>query len=80
MATRSNRVDVVQLLLANNADVNLHRGSLNAALQEAIWQKNTQIIDLLLEHKADVNIVTEPFANWRNEPASRKPGLDVTAL
>lgn len=80
MATRSNRIDVVQLLLANNADVNLHRGSLNTALQEAIWQKNTQIIDLLLEHKADVNIVTEPFANWKNEPASWKPGLDVTAL
>lgn len=80
MAIRSNRIDVVQLLLANNADVNLHRGSLNTALQEAIWQKNTQIIDLLLERKADVNIVTEPFANWRNEPASWKPGYDLTAL
>lgn len=81
LATRSNRIDVVQLLLASNADVNLHRGSLNTALQEAIWQKNTQIIDLLLEHHADVNIVTEPVANWRlNETVSWKQGYDVTAL
>lgn len=81
LATRSNRIDVVQLLLANNADVNLHRGSLSTALQEAIWQKNTQIIDLLLEHHADVNIVTEPVANWRlNEMVSWKQGYDVTAL
>lgn len=81
LATRSNRIDVVQLLLASNADVNLHRGSLNTALQEAIWQKNTQIMDLLLEHHADVNIVTEPFANWRlNEMVSWKQGYDVTPL
>lgn len=80
MATHANKIDVVQLLLANNADVNLHSGSLNTALQEAILQKNTQIIDLLLEHKADVNIVTEPLANWRKEVFSWNSAYAVTAL
>ncbi|KAK1836349.1 ankyrin repeat-containing domain protein [Podospora conica] len=80
LATRSNRTDIVQLLLANNADVNLQSGSLHTALQEAIWQENVEIIDLLLEHHADVNIVIEPFANWRNEMPMGGPGYDVTAL
>jgi ankyrin repeat protein len=80
LATRSNRTDVVRVLLAHDADVNLQSGSLHTALQEAIWQNNTEIIDLLLEHHADVNVTTEPFSNWKSEGPSWTPGYDVTAL
>ncbi|KAJ7233750.1 ankyrin repeat-containing domain protein [Mycena rebaudengoi] len=45
---------VVQLLLENGADVNTQGGYYKTALQAALWKGSMKVVQLLLEHGADL--------------------------
>jgi len=73
IATRRGDVETAKLLIESGADVNLIPRecvpnlatetpvAIGGPLHEAVWKNMPRIVDLLLEHKADVNL-TEPVS------------------
>ena len=49
------RLDLVELLLANGADVNAKNKQGNTPLVGAVWMDHRDVVELLLANKADVN-------------------------
>jgi hypothetical protein len=47
---------IVRLLLDGGADVNIFNEDEWTALHEAVWEKNTEVVRLLLAHEANVNL------------------------
>ena len=73
IATRRGNVEIARILIEAGADVNLVPGNclpnlenetdiaIGGPLHEAVWRNQPQIVDLLVEHKADVNLM-EPVS------------------
>lgn len=56
LAIKNNNIDIVNVLLSNNADVNLPDKEGRSPLSEAISNQNKDIVNILLNHNADVNL------------------------
>ena len=55
-ATKNKSVEMIELLLASGADINVVRNKNITPLMDSIMDKNEEITMLLLKHGADVNI------------------------
>ena len=77
-ATNLSNLDIVRLLLTNNADVNAKDSRGRTPLYLASWKKQKKIADLLLKNGADIFSRTE----WGNYPLymSVSLGCDITEL
>ena len=76
-AIAETRADVCRLLLKYGADVNIQsRGNDGSPLHKAAWAGKTTLVQLLLEHRADVDCVDR----WRQTPlydAAKNGHLDT---
>ncbi|XP_074107385.1 uncharacterized protein LOC141532782 [Cotesia typhae] len=76
IAVTKNRLDIVKLLLANGADVNIKVDNCHSVLNTAVKTENIGLIKLLLEAGADVNHVSF----FKVEPKKQTYYLDNTPI
>ncbi|KAH0539866.1 hypothetical protein KQX54_009270 [Cotesia glomerata] len=76
IAVTKNRLDIVELLFANDADVNIQVDNCHSVLNTAIKTENIGLIKLLLEAGADVNHISF----FKVEPKKQTYYLDNTPI
>uniref|UniRef100_A0A8C3CXR5 Uncharacterized protein n=1 Tax=Cairina moschata TaxID=8855 RepID=A0A8C3CXR5_CAIMO len=72
--------DCIHLLLSNGASVNIQDREGRTAVHEACSGGRKEIVDLLLEYKADMNTLTRDGQSPLFSFLQRRPNLKDTAL
>ncbi|KAF4961922.1 hypothetical protein FSARC_9963 [Fusarium sarcochroum] len=67
-AINNERIDMCRALLENGANPNFAPDGAQTAFHKAVFAERVDILDLLLEHEADINIKETPGNGWSRTP------------